>query len=534
MYGQQRRCKDIQRGIDIMTELLPQTPEIVDASAVALIEATIRRREGVLTPAGALAVTTGVFTGRSPRDRYLVVDAADHDRVWWGDINRPIAATQAKALAQRLRTHLNDREHFVLHASVNADADYTYAIECISESPWHTLFAKYLFRDAIDSHHQTNITILHAPSFVADPAVDGTHSGVFIILDMTERMILIGGTAYAGEIKKAVFTMLNFLLPKQGVLPMHAGVNVGTSGDAAVFFGLSGTGKTTLSTDPQRPLIGDDEHGWSAQGIFNFEGGCYAKTIRLSPEGEPDIYAATQHFGTILENVVVDTLSHEPDFDDVSLTENGRAAYPLQMLHHVHASGVCAHPQHIFMLTADAFGVLPPLSRLTVEQAMYHFVSGYTAKVAGTERGVQEPTATFSACFGAPFMVMHPAAYAALLREQLQAHPATVWLVNTGWIGGKYGVGTRMRLAHTRALIRAVLADSLTNAEWDTDPVFGLAMPRQCDGVPAAVLDPRTSWESSAAWQVAAEGLAVQFHQNSMKLGLSASDDIARGAPLFR
>ena len=517
-----------------MTQLLPQAPEIVDASAVALIEATIRRQEGVLTPAGALAVTTGVFTGRSPRDRYLVVDAADHDRVWWGDINRPIAAAQAHSLAQRLRAHLNAREHFVLHAAVNADTAYTYAVECISESPWHTLFAKYLFRDAQGTPSQPTITILHAPSFVADPAVDGTQSGVFIILDMTQRLILIGGTAYAGEIKKAVFTMLNFLLPKRSVLPMHAGVNVGTNGDAAVFFGLSGTGKTTLSTDPQRPLVGDDEHGWSAQGIFNFEGGCYAKTIRLSAVGEPDIYAATQHFGTILENVVVDVLSHDPDFDDVSLTENGRAAYPLRMLQHAHASGVCAHPRHIFMLTADAFGVLPPLSRLTVAQAMYHFVSGYTAKVAGTERGVQEPTATFSACFGAPFMVMHPAAYATLLREQLQAHPATARLVNTGWTGGKYGVGTRMQLAHTRALIRAVLADELNTVGWHNDLVFGLAMPRQCAGVPATVLDPRTSWESPQAWQVAAEGLATQFHQNYAKLGLPADSEIARGAPVYR
>lgn len=505
---------------------------MVDMAEAALIEATLSHGHGHLTAHGALAVSTGPYTGRSPADRFLVIDRAHHDLVWWGDVNRPISSAQAAHLADRVRAHLAKQPHYVLHASVNAAPSYTYHVHLMSESPWHTLFAKHLFRDAVAQDAET-ITVLHAPSVHADPAHDGTRSGVFIVLDIPQRTIVIGGTAYAGEIKKAVFTMLNFLLPMRGVLPMHAGVNVGTNGDAAVFFGLSGTGKTTLSTDPERPLVGDDEHGWSAEGVFNFEGGCYAKTIRLSASGEPEIYRATQHFGTVLENVVIDPVSHMPDFDDTSMTENGRAAYPMRYLDTVHQSGVCQHPQTIFMLTADAFGVLPPLSRLTSAQAMYHFVSGYTAKVAGTERDVKEPTATFSACFGAPFMVLHPSAYAELLRQRIEAHQATVWLVNTGWIGGAYGVGRRIALGHTRALIRAVLRGDMAAASYHHDPVFGLAMPTACPDVPATLLDPRLSWAQAEAWHQAALQLAARFRANVAHLGVEMPAHIVAGGPLL-
>ena len=514
-----------------MVQAPPSPQPLVDAVTAALIEATVARGSGHLTADGALAVTTAPYTGRSPADRFLVVDRAQHDMVWWGDINRPMDADRAQQLATRVRAHLATQEHYVLHASVNADPQYAYHIQLLSESPWHTLFAKHLFREAVARADET-ITVLHAPSLQADPTQDGTRSGVFIVLDIPQRTILIGGTAYAGEIKKAVFTMLNFLLPLRGVLPMHAGVNVGASGDAAVFFGLSGTGKTTLSTDPERPLVGDDEHGWSAHGVFNFEGGCYAKTIRLSASGEPEIYRATQHFGTVLENVWVDPVSHVPDFDDVSLTENGRAAYPMAYLANVHAPGMCDHPRTIFMLTADAFGVLPPLSRLTPAQAMYHFVSGYTAKVAGTERGVQEPTATFSACFGAPFMVHHPRTYAELLRQHIEANDVSVWLVNTGWIGGAYGVGRRMQLAHTRALIRAVLSGAFATATFHNDPVFGLAMPATCPDVPAELLDPRLSWHHPEEWHHAALQLAARFRANVAHLGAEMPAHIVAGGPV--
>lgn len=505
----------------------------VDVAEAALIEATVSSGHGHLTAHGALAVSTAPFTGRSPADRFLVVDRAHHDAVWWGDINRAITSQQAQQLANRVRAHLANQPHYLLHASVNADPQYAYHVQLFSESPWHTLFAKHLFRDAVE-HDAETITVLHAPTVQADPIHDGTRSGVFIVLDIPRRTIVIGGTAYAGEIKKAVFTMLNFLLPMRGVLPMHAGVNVGVAGDAAVFFGLSGTGKTTLSTDAERPLVGDDEHGWSAHGVFNFEGGCYAKTIRLSPSGEPEIYRVAQHFGTVLENVAVDPVSHMPDFDDVRMTENGRAAYPLAYLDNVHASGICNHPKTIFMLTADAFGVLPPVSRLTTAQAMYHFVSGYTAKVAGTERGVNQPTATFSACFGAPFMVLHPSAYAELLREHIEAQQASVWLVNTGWIGGDYGVGRRMELGHTRALIRAVLRGALETVTYHTDPIFGLAMPTECPDVPASLLDPRLSWAHPHDWQQAALQLAARFHANVAQLGAEMPAHILAGGPQLR
>ncbi|MCE2852078.1 MAG: phosphoenolpyruvate carboxykinase (ATP) [Roseiflexaceae bacterium] len=510
------------------TMVLPHV--FLNPTPAVLVEESLRRSDAHLSYTGALVVQTGVFTGRSPGDRYIVADPAIHDLVWWGDINQPIAGHVFDDLEQRMRAHLAAHDTFVLQASVNADPVYAYNIELVSESPWHVLFAQNLFRRTV---HATSdiITILHAPSFTANPTTDTTHSGVFIIVNIVKRMVLIGGTAYAGEIKKAVFSLLNVLLPQRDVLPMHAGVNVGHDGQTAVFFGLSGTGKTTLSTDPDRPMIGDDEHGWSRAGIFNFEGGCYAKTIRLSPVGEPEIFAASQQFGTVLENVVLDAQTQMPDFDDMSLTENGRAAYPINMLTNVEPTGMGGHPRHIIMLTADAFGVLPPISRLTTPQAMYHFLSGYTAKVAGTERGVKAPIATFSACFGAPFMVLHPARYAELLRARLDTHHATVWLVNTGWSGGAYGVGQRMPLAQTRAMISAALHGALDDVGYQHDPVFGLAMPTTCPGVDYRRLDPRTAWGDAHAWYAAACDLAARFHANFALLAHTAASDVIAGGP---
>ena len=504
---------------------------VVDAAPSVLIEETIARHEGQLSANGALVVNTGIYTGRSPADRFIVADSAINDHIWWGDVNRPIEAHYFTQLTEQVQAHLAMRDTYVLHASVNADALYAYNVQLTSESPWHTLFAQNLFRHEWQADAPT-ITILHAPTFMADPAHDGTHSSTFIILKIVQRTILIGGTAYAGEIKKAVFSLLNYLLPQRDVMPMHAGVNVGSDGKAAVFFGLSGTGKTTLSTDPQRPMIGDDEHGWSTTGVFNFEGGCYAKTIKLSATGEPEIYQATQHFATVLENVVLDPVTHLPDFDDSHLTENGRAAYPLDFLSNVSATGTSDHPTTIIMLTADAFGVLPPISRLTPAQAMYHFLSGYTAKVAGTERGIKEPTATFSACFGAPFMVLHPGRYAELLRERLHAHNVTVWLVNTGWSGGAYGVGTRMSLAHTRAMVTAAINGELDAVAYTTDTVFGLAMPQTCPNVPSSILDPRVAWGDAVAWQQAARDLATRFQTNFAHLAHEAPVDASEGGPL--
>ena len=509
------------------------TTRLVNLSDALLIEETIELHMGHLTDHGALAVTTGAFTGRSPLDRYIVPDPMRADDIWWGEVNRRIDAATYNALESRVLLHLQTHRSYELHASVNADPAYAYNITLISESPWHALFAKYLFRDELHADAET-MTILHAPSVVAHPQLDGTRSPVFIILNVPKRTVIIGGTWYAGEIKKAMFTLLNYLLPSRGVMPMHAGVNVGSAGDTTVFFGLSGTGKTTLSTDPLRPMIGDHEHGWSASGLFNFEGGCYAKTIRLSPRGEPEIFRAANTYGAILENVVIDASTHHPDFDDTSLSENGRAAYPLAMLDNVERSGRGAHPRTIIMLTADAFGVLPPISRLTVPQALYHFVSGYTAKVAGTERGISHPTATFSTCFGAPFMMLHPGRYAALLYERLIAHDVRVWLVNTGWTGGAYGVGVRMSLADTRAMVNAAINGELDDVDYETDIVFGLSMPKVCPGVPSTMLNPALSWPDANEWRTAAETLADRFHHNFRQFADNVPAEAHAGAPIHR
>ncbi len=508
-------------------------PKILNASAATLIEHTLALQTGTLSADGALVVNTGTYTGRSPQDKYIVRDTLTDQTVWWGEVNQAMLPAHYALLRDRIYVHLALRQEYTLQASVNADPTYAYNVALHSESPWHTLFAANLFRSDWRAD-QPSITILHAPSFDAEPLRDGTRSNVAIVLDVASLTILICGTAYAGEIKKAVFTLLNYLMPMRDVMPMHAGVNVGSAGDGAVFFGLSGTGKTTLSTDPQRPMVGDDEHGWSTTGVFNFEGGCYAKTVQLSAAGEPEIYAATKHFGTVLENVVIDADTRIPDFNDTRLSENGRAAYSLDILANIAPQSRAGHPKNILMLTADAFGVLPPMSRLTVPQAMYHFLSGYTAKVAGTERGVKEPSATFSTCFGAPFMVLHPGRYAALLAERLEAHGATVWLVNTGWSGGPYGVGSRMPLEYTRAMVRAAITGALQDVDYTVDPVFGLAMPQSCPGVPASTLDPRTAWADAASWHGAACRLAALFHTNYVRYAEEAPAGAALGAPLAR
>jgi phosphoenolpyruvate carboxykinase (ATP) len=484
-----------------------------NAAAAALVSEALARGEGRLTADGALAVTTGVYTGRSPNDKFIVRDALTRERVWW-DNAAPMSEAQFDAL---LADFISAMDGKVLHRqdlAAGADPARRFGVTVFTETAWHALFIQnLLIREAAGGDE---MTILHLPSFTADPARHGTRSGTVIALDMSRRLVLIGGTAYAGEIKKSVFSLFNFHAPLAGVLPMHCSANVGADGDTALFFGLSGTGKTTLSNDPKRPLIGDDEHGWSEAGVFNLEGGCYAKTIRLSATAEPEIFAATRRPGTVLENVVIGA-DGAPDYDDVSLTENTRAAYPLEALPRLAPGSVGGHPRTVVFLTADAFGVLPPIARLTPEQAAYHFLSGYTAKVAGTERGVTEPTATFSACFGAPFMPLHPRVYGDLLAARLRQTGAATWLINTGWTGGGYGVGKRIDLGTTRKLLSAALSGELDASAMRVDPNFGFAVPVAVDGVEARLLEPRACWTEATAYDVAAAKLVALFATNFRK-----------------
>jgi phosphoenolpyruvate carboxykinase (ATP) len=494
----------------------------------ALIELALRRGEGILTDSGALTAYTGAMTGRSPKDRCLVPEAARPDEIWWGPVNRPMAPAVFDRLFDRVRAYLQGRDLFVCHGAACADPRHALAVRVVADKAWHALFAQCLLRPA--NGGPPELTIVCASGMRADPAADGTRSEVFVVLNLERRLVLIGGTEYAGEIKKSVFSVLNYLLPFRGVFPMHCSANIGPAGDAALFFGLSGTGKTTLSADPARRLIGDDEHGWSDEGVFNIEGGCYAKTIRLSREHEPQIWNAIR-FGAVLENVVVDPRTRRPDFNDQRFTENTRAAYPVDFIDGAEPTGRGGHPRVVLFLACDAFGVLPPLSRLTPEQALYHFLSGYTAKVAGTERGVTEPEATFSACFAAPFLPLHPTRYAALLHERLRKHGATVWLVNTGWTGGGYGQGRRFPLPFTRALVRAALDGSLSGAPYAADPVFGLAVPQACPGVPADVLRPRESWKDGAAYDAQARRLAALFRANFQTYAAQATDAVRQAGP---
>jgi phosphoenolpyruvate carboxykinase (ATP) len=487
-------------------------------SVPALYEETVQRREGLIAADGPLVCRTGQHTGRSPNDKFIVNEPSSADRVWWGKVNRPIAPDQFDALQKHLLAYVQGKELFVLDAYAGADPQYRLPIRIITEMAWHNLFARHLFIGEPESKHRAGhkpgFTVIDVPSFTADPAKHGTNSETFILLNLAKRLVLIGGTTYAGEIKKSIFTVMNYLLPLRQVLSMHCSANVGPAGDVALFFGLSGTGKTTLSSDPERELVGDDEHGWSDDGVFNIEGGCYAKMIRLSAEAEPQIYEATRRFGTVLENVSMDSVSRQLDLNDDTLTENTRGAYPLSYIANSVPSGMAGHPRHIIMLTADAFGVMPPIARLTPAGAMYHFLSGYTAKVAGTEKGVTEPKATFSTCFGAPFMVLHPNVYAKFLGEKIARHDVRVWLVNTGWTGGPYGVGSRMKIGHTRAMIRAALSGALSDVAYQSDPIFNLDVPVSVPGVPTDVLKPRSTWRDHSAYDAQAKKLAQMFIDN--------------------
>jgi phosphoenolpyruvate carboxykinase (ATP) len=500
-----------------------------------LIQNAVRRDEWLLADMGPFCAVTSPHTGRSPNDKFVVDEPSSNGDVDWGKVNQKISEAHFDALAADVRAYLDSRDElFVQDLYCGADPAYRLSVRYVSPSAWHMAFVRNMFirPDATElPTFDPNFTVLHAPEFAADPTRHGTRSGTFIMLHLAKRMILIGGTRYAGELKKAMFTVMNYYMPTQGVLSMHCSPTVGPARDTALFFGLSGTGKTTLSADPKRSLIGDDEHGWSPEGVFNYEGGCYAKVINLSPESEPDIYRTTQMFGTILENVVLDELTRKVKFTDQSITENTRASYPLHYIPNFVASGRGGHPKNVVFLTADAFGVLPPIARLTRDQAMYYFLSGYTAKVAGTERGVKEPQATFSSCFGAVFLVWHPTKYAEMLGKLIDEHGSDVWLVNTGWTGGPYGVGGRMKLSHTRAMVHALLRGDLHSARVEHDPVFGLAVPAAIPGVPAEVLHPRDTWTDKAAYDAQARKLASMFRENFAKFERLVPASVAAAGP---
>jgi phosphoenolpyruvate carboxykinase (ATP) len=502
-------------------------------SPPALYEEAVRRGEGLIAAAGPLVCRTGQHTGRSPNDKFVVREPVAEKQVAWGPVNRPMSESHFQALHRDLIGSLDGADLLVQDCYAGADPQFRLPIRVITHYAWHSLFAHNLFITGPggSARHSPEFTIVDAPGFHADPARHGTSSDVVIALNFAARLVLIGGTSYAGEIKKSVFTILNYLLPLRGVLSMHCSANLGQAGDVALFFGLSGTGKTTLSSAPERRLIGDDEHGWSDHGVFNFEGGCYAKTIRLSAEAEPQIYATTRRFGTVLENVVVDEQTRALDLDDDRFTENTRAAYPISFIDNAEPSGQGGHPNHIVMLTADAFGVLPPVARLTPEGAMYHFLSGYTAKVAGTEKGVTEPKATFSACFGAPFLPLAPGRYATMLGEKIARHRSRVWLVNTGWTGGPYGVGSRMKITFTRAMIRAALSGALDTVPYERDPVFNVDVPAACPGVPPEVLEPRRTWANPDEYDRQAARLARMFADNFQTFAAEVSEDVRAAGP---
>jgi phosphoenolpyruvate carboxykinase (ATP) len=503
----------------------------------ALIERIVSRREGVLAHEGAVIVRTGIHTGRSANDKFIVHDETTADTVNWGKINRPYDPGCFDRLQVRMSAYLQGRDVFIQDTTAAAHPDYRLPIRVITENAWHSLFARNLFirrRPEDLADHVPGFTVIHAPGFRAIPEVDCTSSDVFIVVNFSKRLVLIGGTSYAGEIKKSIFTILNYLLPRENVMPMHCSANIGPDGDVALFFGLSGTGKTTLSSDTDRILIGDDEHGWGEDGVFNFEGGCYAKVIRLREELEPLIWHATRHFGTILENVNIDAVTRRIDFDDASYTENTRAAYPVGFLPNTVPSGLGEHPRQIFFLTADASGILPPIARLSEEQALYYFLSGYTSKLAGTEKGLgSEPQATFSTCFGAPFMPLNPVVYAELLGEKIRQHGTEVWLVNTGWTGGPYGVGKRMSLPYTRAMVHAIYSGDLKDMPMNKDKYFNLQIPQRCPGVPEEVLEPQRTWQNQNEYDRQARALATRFQENFVQFAGSVSKEVANAGPVL-
>jgi len=506
-------------------------------STPALYERIVRRREGLVAHLGPVVVRTGDHTGRSPNDKFIVHEASSADHIWWGPVNRPFAEDHFDALYHRLLAYVQGKDIFVQDCYVSAHPDYRLPIRIITEDAWQSLFARNMFLQIRDrrelNEHVPEFRLLCFPRFHAIPQVDNTNSETFIIVSFGQKTVIIGGTSYGGEIKKSVFTILNYLLPRTAVLSMHCSANIGTNGDVALFFGLSGTGKTSLSADPERTLIGDDEHGWCDDGIFNFEGGCYAKVIRLSSESEPDIYQCTRRFGTILENVAIDSETRRLDLNDESLTANTRACYPITHLSRMVRSGRAEHPRNAVLLTCDAFGVMPPIAKLTPEQAMYHFLSGYTARVAGTERGADEPKAVFSACFGAPFMALPPTVYTDMFGERIRRHNVKCWLVNTGWIAGPYGVGRRIDIASTRAMVRAALSGALDQVPSRLDPHLGLHVPTSCPGIDDKLLNPRENWQDPNQYDEAARRLAASFRDNLKQWGGTLSEEIkAAGPPL--
>jgi phosphoenolpyruvate carboxykinase (ATP) len=512
-------------------EVLRHTKVYTNLSAPALIEHAVRRGEAHLASNGAVAAYTG-RTGRSPRDKFTIKDARTADKIAWGPVNQPLEPEKFDALYERVMEYMRTREIFVQDLFTGAAPDYRLPVRVINELAWQNLFARQLFIRPTPQELQTHtaeFTVICAPDYHADPLRDGVNSGAFILVNFTRRMVLIGGTGYAGEMKKSIFGVMNFILPQRNVFPMHCSANMGKDGTTALFFGLSGTGKTTLSADPVRRLIGDDEHGWSPTGIFNFEGGCYAKTIRLTRDKEPEIWDAIR-FGSVLENVVIQPETHIPNYDDESITENTRAAYPIEYIDNAQIPGVGGHPKHVLFLTADAFGVLPPVSRLNPEQAMYHFLSGYTAKVAGTEAGMgKEPQATFSTCFGAPFLPLAPKVYAEMLGRRLKEHNAQCWLVNTGWQGGKFGVGRRMHLPYTRSMVRAIVDGRLNEVEFHAEPAFGLSIPKSAPDVPADLLNARNSWADKNAYDHTAAQLSELFRKNFEKF--DAPEEVRAAGP---
>ncbi len=512
-------------------------PVLWNLTTAQLYEAAVQRSEGLVANAGPLVVETGKHTGRSPNDKFVVREPSSADKVAWGKTNVPIDEAMFDRLHSRVLAYLQAKELFVQDLYVGADPNHRMTVRFINEKAWHDLFVRSLFLRP-EAHELQDcvpdFTVIHAPDFHANPAIDGTRSDCFIIVHLGKRLIVIGGTNYAGEQKKSIFSVMNYILPLKGILSMHCSCNYSREGgDVALFFGLSGTGKTTLSADPERILVGDDEHGWSDEGVFNIEGGCYAKVIRLSQEAEPQIWEATHRFGTVLENVVMDPVERELELDSEALTENTRAAYPAKYIPGCDLTGMAGHPKDIVFLTADAFGVLPPVARLSPDQAMYHFLTGYTARVAGTEAGVTEPAPTFSTCFGGPFMTLHPGVYAKLLGEKIERHGAKVWLINTGWSGGPAtGEGQRVKIAYTRAMVRAALNGELDNVEYQRHPVFNLDMPTSCPGVPAEILDPRQTWADKAAYDAAAANLAGMFVENFRQYHDQVSQDVIDSGPV--
>jgi phosphoenolpyruvate carboxykinase (ATP) len=504
-------------------------------STAELYEDAIRSGEGLVAAEGPLVVRTGKHTGRSPEDKFVVREPTTESKIWWGPVNRPISEAHYDALRARLQAYLAGKDLYAQDCYIGAHPRHRRSLRVYTETAWASIFARNLFRrPPVEdlAGFRPNFTIINVPSFRADPATEGTRTETAILVHLERMEIIIVGTEYAGEIKKSAFTVMNYVLPDEGVLPMHSAVNVGPADDPVVFFGLSGTGKTTLSADPERTLVGDDEHGWGGDGVFNFEGGCYAKTIRLSPMYEPDIFQTTKRFGTVLENVALDPRTRALDLDSDRFTENTRGAYPLNFIGNASDTGMAGQPRHAILLTADAFGVLPPISRLTHEQAQYHFISGYTAKLAGTEIGVKEPKATFSACFGAPFMPRHPGEYARMLADRLERYDVPVWLVNTGWTGGPYGVGERMNIDHTRSMVRAALSGALDDMPTDVDPIFGVAVPRSCPGVPSEFLQPRGTWPDPEAYDRQARELARMMNENFESYAAGVAAGVRSAGPV--